>query len=500
MNVHRKIWFWMILLTILPCNVIQAADGKSAGKHKNVVVFVVDDQGFQAGCYGNQAIKTPNIDRLAKLGTRFTRANCTTASCSASRSVLMTGLYNHATGHYGHAHGYNHFSTYETVKSLPVILENAGYRTCSIGKYHLAPRYVYKFQDYRNDGIQGARNSVRMAQNAKKWLQEIGNDKPFFLYFCTSDPHRGGGPGGFANFNNKPGYYPGVKPVRYRPEDVVVPPWLPDTKECRQELAEYYQAISRLDQGLGLLLDALKDTGHWDDTMILFLSDNGPPFPGAKTCLYQPGMNLPLIVRIPGQKKTGITCDARVTWADITPTILDYAGVKPKPSVPIRPTDNIGKRVTKAKRGKPKPYKFHGRSFFKVIEEEHPKGFDEIYASHTFHEITMYYPMRVIVSGKYKYTFNIAHQLPYPFASDLYRSPTWQSVLKSSRKIYGKRSVEAYLHRPRHELYDLEKDPHEIHNLAEDSRYEKILKELQAKVKAWQKQTRDPWLLKWEYE
>ncbi|MCA9070667.1 MAG: sulfatase-like hydrolase/transferase, partial [Planctomycetaceae bacterium] len=84
---------------------------------KNVVVIVVDDQGFQSGCYGNKAIKTPNIDRLAAEGVRFTRANCTTASCSASRSVLMTGLHNHSTGHYGHAHGYNHFSTYETVKS-----------------------------------------------------------------------------------------------------------------------------------------------------------------------------------------------------------------------------------------------------------------------------------------------------------------------------------------------------------------------------------------------
>jgi N-sulfoglucosamine sulfohydrolase len=500
MNARLRICLWCLLLTLTPSLSAWSAEKTKQAKHKNIVVFVVDDQGFQAGCYGNKVIKTPNIDRLAAAGTRFTRAHCTTASCSASRSVLMTGLYNHATGHYGHAHGYNHFSTYETVKSLPVMLANAGYRTCSIGKYHLAPKYVYEFQEYRNQGVQGNRNSVRMAQNAKGWMKEIGNDKPFFLYFCTSDPHRGGGPDGFSNFNNKPGYYPGVKPVRYKPADVIVPPWLPDTKECRQELAEYYQAISRLDQGLGLLLDTLKETGHWDDTLIMFLSDNGPPFPGAKTCLYQPGMNLPLIVRVPGQKKTGITCDARVVWADITPTLLEYAGVKPKPAPPIRTTDNIGKRITKTRKGKLRPYTFHGRSFLKVVDQEHPKGFEEIYASHTFHEITMYYPMRVIISGKYKYTFNIAHQLPYPFASDLYRSPTWQSVLKSNQKIYGKRSIEAYIHRAKHELYDLEKDPHEINNLASDSKYEKILKELQAKVKAWQKQTKDPWFLKWEYE
>ena len=89
---------------------------------KNVLVFVVDDQGFQAGCCGDKIIQTPSIDRLAATGTLFTRAGCTTASCSASRSVILTGLHNHATGHYGHSHDYHHFSTYETVKTLPVLL------------------------------------------------------------------------------------------------------------------------------------------------------------------------------------------------------------------------------------------------------------------------------------------------------------------------------------------------------------------------------------------
>ncbi len=469
---------------------------QAAEKQKNVLLFVVDDQGFQAGCYGNQVIKTPGIDRLAATGTRFSRAHCTTASCSASRSVLMTGLYNHTTGHYGHAHGYNHFSTFETVQSLPVILSEAGYRTCSIGKYHLAPEYVYHFETYRNQGIQGNRNSVRMAQNARQWISE-NDERPFFLYFCSSDPHRGGGPGGFANHNDKPGFYPGVTEIRYTPSEVIVPPWLPDKPEVRQELAEYYQAISRLDQGMSLLLDALQETGHADDTLILFLSDNGPPFPGAKTCLYQPGMNLPLIVRRPDQRRTGITSDALVTWADITPTILDYCGVKPNDSPPIRPTDNKGSRITA---GRQQPWMFHGRSFLSAVEWEHAAEFNEHYASHTFHEITMYYPMRVIISGRYKYIFNIAHQLPYPFASDLYASPTWQSVLRDNDEFFGKRTVYAYLHRQRHELYDLVADPHEIKNLAFDSQHQKKLEELQRKLKAWQKKTKDPWFLKWMYE
>ena len=463
---------------------------------RNVVLIVADDLGFQLGCYGNDAIDTPGIDRLAAAGTRFTHAYCTTASCSASRSVLMTGLYNHATGHYGHAHGYNHFSTYETVKSLPVMLAEAGYRTCSIGKYHLAPEYIYHFEEYRNQGIQGNRNSVRMAANAKEWLEEEP-DKPFFLYWCSSDPHRGGGPGGFANYGDDPEHYPGIKPVKYDPEKVKVPEWLPDTPECRKELAEYYQAINRFDQGVDDLLDAIESTGHWDDTLILLTSDNGPPFPGAKTCLYNPGMNLPLVVRSPDQKTSGGTTDAKVAWVDMVPTILDFCGVTPKPAPPIRTRENSGKPDTS---GKPQPVTFHGKSFLPALDQPHPEGFDTVFASHTFHEITMYYPMRVMIKGKYKFTFNIAHQLPYPFASDLFRSPTWQSVLNSDTQVYGKRTVYAYLHRTKFELYDLESDPDEINNLANDPKYQDVLEEMQAAVQAWQKKTRDPWELKWRYE
>ena len=124
----------VVFATLCGCWMQVVSAEAADAQQRNVVVFVADDQGFQAGCYGDKVIQTPNLDRLAAAGTRFTRAACTTASCSASRSVLMTGLYNHATGHYGHAHGYNHFSTYETVQSLPMILADAGYRTCSIGK------------------------------------------------------------------------------------------------------------------------------------------------------------------------------------------------------------------------------------------------------------------------------------------------------------------------------------------------------------------------------
>ena len=113
----------------------------------------------------------------------------------------------------------------------------------------------------------------------------------------------------------------------YDPKDVIVPPFLPDTAASRAEIAEYYQSVSRLDEGIGHLVSILKSAGKYDDTLILYLSDNGVALAGAKTTLYEPGMRVPFIVREPKQAKTGRTQDALVSWVDIMPTLLDYAGI-----------------------------------------------------------------------------------------------------------------------------------------------------------------------------
>jgi len=427
---------------------------QQARNRPNVVLYVVDDQGTtDAGCYGNPVIKTPGLDLLAAEGTRFTNAFCTTASCSASRSVILSGLYNHANGQYGHQHSYHHFISFPWVKSLPVLLENAGYRTVSVGKYHVAPESVYHFQQYVTGGSP--------EQMAGKSRPVIAAEGPFFLYFCTHEPHR-------------PFEREGSDPVD--PAEVIVPPYLPDTPECREELAKYYMSVQRADRGLLRLIEILRETGRWDNTMIIYISDNGIAFPGAKTTLYEPGMRLPCVVRSPFQRKKGLACDALVNYTCITPTILDFAGVPgEKPA-------------------------FHGRSFLAALEEESPVGWDETYASHTFHEITMYYPMRVVRGRRYKLIWNIAHGLDYPFASDLWASATWQGVLGRGDRYYGKRTVEAYLHRPKFELYDLENDPHEVINLADDPAHSAVLEKYKAKLKAFQERTSDPWILKWEYE
>lgn len=467
-------------------------DASAAQARPNIVLIVADDHGREAlGCYGNPVVKTPHLDALAADGTRFTEAYCTTASCSPSRSVLLTGQQNHRNGMYGLQHDFHHFQSFEAVRSLPVRLAEAGYRTARVGKFHVAPESVYAFQKVlsagaANDPATIGRSPVEMADLTRSVIEDR-DARPFFLYYATDDPHRANAvlPNGrptFAtypkpnSFGNRPEGRPGVTPVVYRPEDVLVPPFLPDTPECRAEIAEYYQAISRLDQGVGRLVRLLREAGKYENTLILYLSDNGPAFPGAKTTLYDAGMRLPLIVKPAGRRKPGAVQHAMVTWADIAPTLLEVAGVR-------EPAEA-----------------FDGRSFAAGLEGGALPGWDAVFASHSLHEITMYYPMRVIRTRTHKLILNLAHGLTYPSALDLIESPTWISAAKLPQPRLGRRTIEQLLHRPKIELYDLTRDPDEVVNLAEDPASQGVKAALLERLRAWQTATKDPWSSKWLYE
>ncbi|MFW5997091.1 MAG: sulfatase [Lentisphaeria bacterium] len=444
----------------------------------NIVLMVADDLGSEGmGCYGNDVINTPNLDALADNGVRFTNSFCTTASCAASRSVILTGKHNHANGTYGHTHGNHHFAAFSDTVSLPFLLNQKGYRTGQIGKKHFAPDSVYPFQWTCGDTHFG-RDDVRMSEACREFIQ---GEEPFFLYWCSYNPHRAGivedHPLRPNSFGNPTSSFPGDKEQVYSEDEVEIPRFLSDTPEVRAELAQYYQSVSRLDRGVGHLMDVLKDEGKLENTIVMFISDNGIAFPEAKTTLYDPGMKLPCLVRSPLHKNQGMDCDGLITWADITPTILDWADVDAD------------------------EYDFHGNSFDRIIDEESPQNWrQEIYAAHSFHGITNYYPMRVVRTKQYKFIYNIAWKLDYSFASDLWASPAWQAVLRDEAKYFGPRSVEAYVHRPCFELYDLENDPDEINNLAADPKYAEMVDDFKEKLKIFQADTNDPWLHKWEYE
>lgn len=440
--------------------------------------MVSDDHGREtAACYGNKTIKTPNMDALADEGVRFTNSFCTSASCAASRSVILTGQHNHTNGTFGHAHNPHHFSIYDEIKTLPAYLNELGYRTGRVGKKHYAPDIKYPFH-WGYPAHEFGRDDVKMSQACREFIE---GEQPFFLYWCSMNPHRAAfvedHPLRPNDFGNPKQSFPGDTEQTYIEDQVEVPSFLSDTPEVRAELAQYYQSISRLDRGIGRLMDILKDENKFDNTVIIYISDNGAAFPESKTTLYDPGMRLPCIVRNPFSKNKGITCDGLITWADITPTVLDFAGM-----------ENCNEP-------------FFGDSFREILGQQSPSNWrDEIYASHTFHQITNYYPMRVVRTKKYKFIYNIAWKLDYSFASDLWASASWQGALRDGMETFGARSIDAYIHRPRFELYDIENDPDETDNLAQNTEHKKLLKGFIEKVKAFQENTNDPWKHKWVYE
>lgn len=482
---------------------------------KNVIFIIADDESPTLGCYGDTIAKTPAIDAIAADGTLFRNAFATTASCSASRSVVMSGLHNHLNGQYGHAHSFHKFSSFHNVisYSLPRVMAEEGYRTGHIGKYHVAPEEVFHYETYMKAN---SRNPVEMANTAKEFIT-ADSEKPFLLYFGTSDPHRGGGKDQTAEselkpdlFGNKPNKqsHEGVEEVFYKLDEVVIPHFLSDTQETREELVQYYQSISRVDQGIAELVKILKEADLYDKTMIIFTADHGMAFAGGKTTVYEGGLRVPFVVRNPYEENRGIEHEAMISHVDITPSILDFAGgLDHKTNQPKKMVD--AKKYWKEKeyankenlgpRGGIKQY--HGKSWLPILGTPDAEHWNEIFASHTFHEIQMYYPMRVIRDKEYKLIWNIAHGLPYPFASDLWAASSFQAQFQKSLDApYGQKSVGEYINRPKFEFFKIGDDPVEANNLANDPAYAEKLDEYQKKLKAMQKKMNDPWITKWEYE
>jgi N-sulfoglucosamine sulfohydrolase len=498
----------VLLLVSLGAATVTAAE-------RNIVLIITDDQSPTLGCYGDPAAVTPSLDALAKDGARFVNAYATTASCSASRSAVLSGLHNHKTGQYGHTHHFHKFASFPDVAALalPRVLANEGYRTARIGKYHVAPEAVYRFASVLKAD---ERNPVRMADACRPFIT-ADDARPFFLYFATSDPHRGGGndasfPGPLKPdlFGNKPGRaaHAGVQETFFDPALLPIPPFLPDSAECRAELAQYYQSQARIDQGIGRLIAILREAGVYERTLIVFTSDHGMAFPGGKTTVYEGGLKVPLIVRNPYEPNRGVVSQALLSHVDITPSLLDFAGgLDAADNSPRRWVDPRTIWADADAPGRENPnggntYRtYQGRSWLSCLGKTDDPTRSEIHASHTFHEIQMYYPMRALRDRSYKLIWNLAHPLPYPFASDLWSSATWQAQYAQGMDApFGHRTVGTYVHRPAFELYHLASDPDERHNLADDPAHAEVLKTYQRRLRAFQETMEDPWITKWDYE
>lgn len=440
---------------------------------KNILLVIADDMGKSLGCYGDSTISTPNIDQLAAEGILFDNAFASTASCSGSRSVIYTGLHTHQNGQYGLQHSNHHFLTFDNIETAPKLFRTFDYLTGIIGKIHVGPDNVYSWEVRRESP---SRDVAWVAKEADSFFQSAKEDpRPFFLTVGFMDPHRDSTRGGFGNGDDSLS----APDATYDPANITVPSFLNDIPEVRQEIAEYYRSVGRVDRGFGLIMKALKNAGLDDDTLVVLTSDNGPPFLNSKTTLYDAGVRLPLIIRRP-QGKRAIKNPNLISFIDLLPTFIDWAGQSPT--------------ATSMSNSPPRP----GRSFLPIIDETSiHDDWSRVFGSHTFHEVTNYYPTRFLRTARYKYHRNIAWKLDFPFSTDLYASLSWEGIRNSKFPIkVGERPLEAYIRRPPEELYDMQEDPREVLNLADRPEYKELLLGYRQELEAWQRLTQDAWLVR----
>lgn len=463
-QVHALIHFMLPRTLLIACAV--ACTPALSAANRNVLLLISDNQNKQdCGCYGNDVVQTPHIDKLARQGVRFLDAFATTASCGPSRAVIYSGLQTHANGQYGHGHGIHTFTLQSKVQTVFALLGAAGYHTALLGKQHTTHPDSYPFTFNRR--VSG-RDVTRLADVARDFIREAGNE-PFFLTIGYSDPH--------PTSIERPGWSvirqdPQVPTVQYDTADVIVPRYLTDRPEVREGIAGYYQQISRLDHGIGQVLKVLDESGRADETLVIFTSDHGSSEPGAMGNHYEPGIQIPMIVRHPDGIGQGTTSSALVTLADLTPTILDW-------------TDSQGPS-----------YPLHGRSFLPVLGTDTPTGWDQVMLSHVCHEVTMYYPMRTIRNRRYKLIWNVDWRSEYPLPIDTLRRATWTETMRRGDPSIGRRSIKKFLFRDQIELYDLQADPDEVFNLANHTEHQSLRKNLTEQLTSWLEETGDPWLVR----
>ncbi|QDT48501.1 Arylsulfatase [Symmachiella dynata] len=409
-----------------------------AEERPNFIVFIADDMAWDdCGAYGHPHIRTPNIDGLARDGLRFDSAFLTCSSCSPSRCSILTGRYPHNTG------------ASELHQPLPADqitvarrLKEAGYYTASAGKWHIGPSEKKNF-----DRIHNGREKV--------WLQAIQQrplDQPFFLWMAFFDPHRP--------------YQEGTIDEPHKPSDAVVPPYLPDVPETRRDLAMYYDEIARMDGVIGDVLAELDKQGAADNTVVVFLSDNGRPFPRGKTTVYDSGVKTPWIVRWPKQVTAGGSTDSLISSIDLSPTLLELAGLD------VGPT-------------------FQGKSFSAVLSDPNAEVQDAVFAEHNWHDFNAH--SRAIRTAQYKFIDNTYTDLPGTPPADAVRGETYQAMLKlrAQGKLTADQQQCFTLPRPAEELYDLQNDPYELQNLANDPQFTAVRDQLRAKLSQWKQQTND---------
>ena len=448
---HRR-FVCLLLFVALGQALGQAAD------RPNILLIVSEDNGPELGCYGDPYVQTPVLDRFANKGVRFERAYVPQAGCSQSRAALLTGLYPHQNGQIGLATW--KFRLYkENTPNLIRSLKQAGYRTGIIGKLHVNPASAFPF-DYKAISTSNF-SRKKLGDYAKRASEFMGQgDEPFFLSVNYPDPHRP-----FLRqvkgLPKKPLNAEDVKPLAY---------FGIDSPELRQQTADYYNCMSRLDSLIGDLLKTLDKSGKRKDTLIVYMGDHGADLLRGKRTSYEGGVRVPLIMQWHG--RPGFDTSVRrelVSTLDLMPTILSAA------NAPL-PSGLAGESLIPLLEGKAKGWRRY------LFTEFH------LHSAHNF------YPQRTIRGERFKLIQNLQPGVlnpGYDFTMNRFFDGLQELALASQTAGSAYRLMRQP---PAFELYDLKNDPYEFRNLVGDRTYQKQFDLLKGKLAKWREATNDPFL------
>jgi len=458
----------------------KSISNQNFSKRPNILFVIADDQSWlHTSVAGDKVVKTPAFDRIAKSGVRFTHSYSASPSCTPSRSAVLSGQEIWRIKEAGLLYG----SIPPDLKVYPQLLSEAGYHVGYTGKGWSPGKPNY--QGFVGSPTGKAYNSILMdtvpkgifknnyAANFDTFLSEKAKDTPFCFWFGCFEPHR--------IYDEGIGLRNGLKM-----EDVKVPSFLPDTKEVRSDILDYYYEIEWFDAQLGRMIKKLEAMGELDNTLIVVTADNGMAFPRAKTTLYDFGVRMPLAIMWANEIKKGRVINDFVSHTDFAPTFLEAAGL-------TIPNEMTGKSLLplllSEKQG--------------IVESTRNKAITAI-ERHTICRPEGTYPVRAIRTRDFLYIINFEPDR-YPtggpdyvssnntFHGDVDEGATKVFMVKpDNQKKYAKEYQLSFGKRPREELYTILKDPFQLHNLANNKSYAKVKQGLKNELINYLTDTGDP--------
>ena len=403
----------------------------------NVLIVTTHDTGRFIQPYGVSSVDTPNLSRLAAEGARF-NAYTTAPQCSPSRASLTTGRYPRANGTMGLTHGEHRWDLHANERTIPQILRTVGYRSGHWGVEHAARRPERIGNDFYDRPYEIAAIVPAVAA-----FIDADPGRPFVVQVGLSETHRVDDHGfGGETFDAK---------------GITLPPYLMDAADTRADLADFQGCVNRADAHIGQTIRVLEDRALLDRTLVMYVSDHGIAFPRAKCTLYDPGIEISLIARLPGTALSGgIAPAGMASVMDVVPTLIALTGAEAPPNL-------------------------HGSSLLPLAAGTSP-GHAEVFVEKTYH--SYYDPMRGIRTRDWKYIRNFEAGLGVEIPADIAGGGAY-------RDLAGR--LQPSVHEPV-ELYNLQTDPDELTNLAGRPECAAVQAGLEAKVVTWMRETGDPLL------